>query len=96
MNSKCGVQSKRRCGSHEHLEEIQTLIPFLEQHCRVLGPVNMLVVENGSQVLVLVDNFYLLRFDLKRDGRRGIPPEVFYLFLGLANIKKQNVLVTPF
>ena len=95
MNSKCGVQSKRRCGSHEHLEEIQTLIPFLEQHCRVLGPVK-LVVENGSQLLVLVDNIYLLRFDLKRDGRRGIPPEVFYLFLGLANIKKQNVLVTPF
>ena len=95
MNSKCGVQSKRRCGGHEHREEIQTLIPFLEQHCRVLSPVK-LVVENGSHVLVLVDDFYLLRFDLKRDGRGGIPPEVYYLFLGLANIKKQNVLVTPF
>ena len=70
------------------------LIPFLEQHCRVLGPVKL--VENVSQVPVLVDNFCLLRFDLKRNGRRGIPQEVYYLFLGLANIKKQNVLVTPF
>ena len=38
-----------------------------EQHCRVLAPVK-LVVDNGSQVLALVDNFYPFPFDLKRDG----------------------------
>ena len=49
------------------LKEIQTLILFLEQNCRVLSSVK-LVIENGSHVLVLVDSFCLLPFDLKRDG----------------------------
>ena len=65
------VEGLQKIGLHaerlEPLEEIQTLIPFPEQYCRVLGPVK-LVVGNGSQVLVLVDTFYLLPFDLKRDG----------------------------
>ena len=60
---KIGLRAERL----EALEETQTLVSFLEQHCRVLGPVK-LVVENGSQVLALVDSFYLLPFDLKRDG----------------------------
>ena len=60
---KIGLHAQRL----EALEEIQTLIPFLEQRCRVLAPVK-LVVDSGSQVLVLVDNFYPFPFDLKRDG----------------------------
>ena len=63
---RCLVEGLQKIGLHaerlEPLDEIQTLIPF-----RVLGPVK-LVVENGPQVLVLVENFYLLPFDPKRDG----------------------------
>ena len=40
---RCLVEGLQKIGLHaerlEPLKEIQTLIIFLEQHCRVLGPV---------------------------------------------------------
>lgn len=53
------------------------------------------MVENGDQVLLIVDDFYLLFFDLKRGVCRGFPPEVYHQFFGVADIEKQTVLVAP-
>ena len=70
------------------LEEVDALVALCHQQCYVLVQVH-LVVQDGSQVLVLGDDLYLLVFNQQGDmGGRASP----FCF---AEVQKEEILITP-